>query len=114
MSPSTDQLIEELLEMAECTQEVEGHVRHEADEFHATCIYAAERLRLLQEGHFTDAANAAVALAREVQDSRRRLAAIRALPDTLLGAADTLYGDGVKDGWAEAMRQVKALLDGES
>ena len=52
-----------------------------------------------------------VTLAREVQDSRRLLAAIRALPDTLspFGPPELFTA-----GYEDAMRQVKALLDGES
>ena len=52
-------------------------------------------------------------LAREVQDSRRILAAIRALPDDPppdrhLNTTTPTFG------YRYAMRQVKALLDGES
>ena len=49
-------------------------------------------------------------LAQEVQDSRRRLAAIRALPDSVRGTTvQTNYDEGYED----AMRQVKALLEAE-
>ena len=55
-------------------------------------------------------------LIAEVQDSRPRLAAIRALPD-VLPPKDvhpwTELGSWSR-GYAAAMRQVKAVLDGES
>ena len=60
-------------------------------------------------------AEAFVLLAREVLDSRRRLAAIRALPDTAQVVADGVPERGPwLRGYAHAMRQVKALLDGVS
>jgi len=51
--------------------------------------------------------------ADELEDSRRRLAAIRALPDVRHhnGYPDSIYYGA---GYNAAMRQVKALLDGES
>ena len=51
------------------------------------------------------------ALAREVQDSRRLLAAIRALPDDPRGSDLHESPHWFNQGWREAMRQVKALLE---
>jgi hypothetical protein len=46
-------------------------------------------------------------LAREVRESRRILAAIRALPDTL----DSTFSDAARETYRVTMRQVKALLE---
>ena len=68
------------------------------------------------------AAGEVIDLAREVQDSRRLREAIRALPDTMpddfaLRAREVMPAVTTylaRDVWMVAMRQVKALLDGES
>jgi hypothetical protein len=68
------------------------------------------RVANLQRPQYGDA-QAFVLLAREVQRSRRVLAAIRALPDEL----DASWGAKTREtfgyGWVAAMRQVKALLE---
>ena len=63
----------------------------------STVLWAADRIEELEA---------------EVQDSRRRLAAIRALPDD--GPTHPDDPDVYWSGYRYAMRQVKALLDGES
>jgi hypothetical protein len=52
-----------------------------------------------------------VELALEVQESRRLLDAIRALPDRADHSTSS-YGAAAAIGYAAAMRQVKALLEG--
>ena len=75
-------------------------------------VYAVEASRYACS---TDAPVIAT-LAREVQDARRRLAAIRALPDTPTDNPHKQTGNWLahRQGYELAMRQVKALLDGES